>query len=287
MKTLASGTVVNTAKANRILVLLFIINLFNYLDRFVLASVLEPVKADLKIVDDGDLGRLATAFLFGYFLSSPFFGYLGDRFPRKYLMVFGIVGWSVGACLTAFAQDYRFMLVCRVIVGLGEASFSAIGPAVISDTFPKEKRNSAMTFYLLAVPVGAALGYLLGGLISASSGWRSAFLWTGLPGFFLALLLLFFPMAKKGESDGFVHAAQASVFQDIKALAFNKQYLVAVSGFVFHTFATGAFSFWGPTFLTRVHHLTQKQATGFFGPMLIAVGIFATFAGGRIASAWQ
>ncbi|MEY4065030.1 MAG: hypothetical protein RIR26_1238 [Pseudomonadota bacterium] len=272
---------------NYILALLFLINLVNYLDRFVLSSVLEPVKQELKIADDGDMGRLATAFLLGYFLSSPIFGYLGDRIPRKYLMVGGIVAWSIGTFLTGYARNYSDMIIYRVVVGLGEASFSAIGPAVISDSYSRESRNSAMTVYQVAVPVGAALGYLLGGVLSSTHGWRTAFLWTGLPGLLLASILLFLPLPRRGASDAGIHNSQGASLTDIKGLAFNRQYVLAVSGFVFFTFAMGAFSFWGPTFLTRVHHLTGRQASLFFAPALVIVGILSTVIGGWLATSWQ
>ncbi|NBW81109.1 MFS transporter [bacterium] len=275
--------------AKRILVVLSLINLFNYLDRYVLSAVLEPIKTELQITDDGDMGRLATAFMLGYFLTSPIFGYLGDRLPRKYLMALGVIGWSLGTCLTGYAQAFAFMVFCRVLVGLGEASFGAIGPAVISDAYSKEKRNGAMTIFYLAVPLGAAFGFVLGGMIAAKMGWRHAFYWTGLPGFLLAALLLIVPEPKRGQSDA-ADAAEGSKkvsLADIKSFAYNKQYLLAVAGYVFYTFAMGAFSFWGPTFLTRVHHLDTEKASGFFGPTLVVGGVFGTLLGGRLATAWQ
>lgn len=287
MKTSDSVSTENRSRAKYVLALLFSINLFNYLDRFVLSAVLEPVKRELNIADDGDMGRMATAFLLGYFLSSPLFGYLGDRVPRKYLLVGGIVAWSIGTFFTGYAQNYFDMILFRVIVGIGESSFSAIGPAVISDAYSKEERNGAMTVYQVAVPVGAALGYLLGGVLAAAHGWRTAFILTGLPGLLLATLLLFYPLPKRGASDVGSENLQGASLADIKKLASNKQFVLAVSGFVFFTFAMGAFSFWGPTFLTRVHHLTVSQASLFFAPALVVVGITSTLLGGRLATSWQ
>ena len=188
-------------QANRLLILFTVINLFNFLDRYVLSAVLEPIKADLGIKSDGDMGRLATAFMLGYFLTSPIFGYLGDKLSRRKLMALGIVGWSYGTCLTGLAQGFAFMLFCRIMVGLGEASFGSIAPAVISDAYPTERRNKALTFFSLAIPVGAAMGFALGGLIAAQWGWRNAFFITGLPGFLLAVLLFFIPEPARGLND--------------------------------------------------------------------------------------
>ena len=272
--------------ARSILIVLTIINLFNYIDRYVLSAVLEPLKEELNITDDGDLGRLATAFMLGYFLTSPIFGYLGDKFSRKKLMVIGIIGWSLGTCLTGIAQAFSFMIFCRVLVGLGEASFGAIGPAVISDAFDKSRRNNAMTIFYLAVPLGAAIGFTLGGLIASSWGWREAFIFAGLPGFLLALILLFVPEPTRGQSDGIVESKKLDR-ETFKALFKNQEYLLAVGGYIFYTFSMGAFSFWGPAFLSRVHELNVKESSMFFGPALVVTGILGTVIGGFMANKWQ
>ena len=276
-----------TKGAKRLLIVLTFINLFNYLDRYVLSAVIEPIKEDLHIHNDGDMGRLATSFMLGYFLTSPIFGYLGDRFSRKKLIAIGVVGWSLGTCLTGFAQAFSFMIFCRVLVGLGEASFGAIGPAVISDAFSPKRRNNAMTFFYLAVPIGAALGFTLGGLIAASWGWREAFYITGLPGFVLAALLFFVKEPKRGESDDEEIKTKKATFKDIVGLASNRQYLLAVAGYVAYTFSMGALSFWGPAFLSRVHNMSVEQSSLFFGPTLILGGIIGTLIGGSLATRWR
>src|SRR5437879_8740978 len=165
------------------------LNLLNYLDRSVLNAVRTPLATDFGI-GYGDSGRTVTAFMIGYFVTSPFFGYLGDRLSRKWLIAFGIFVWSVGTVLTGFAAGFFTLLCYRVLVGLGEASYATISPSLISDAFTSTKRNNALTIFYVAIPVGAALGYILGGEISANWGWRYAFIWAGLPGLLLALVLL-------------------------------------------------------------------------------------------------
>ena len=273
--------------ARKILIVLTIINLFNYIDRYVLSAVLEPIKKDLGITNDADMGRLATAFMLGYFITSPIFGYLGDRISRKKLMAIGIIGWSLGTCLTGVAQIYSFMIFCRVMVGLGEASFGAIGPAVISDAFSGKKRNQAITIFSVAVPIGAALGFALGGLIGASLGWRAAFFITGLPGFLLAFLLFTIPEPTRGQSDGGNKTLDKINFKKIGSLFRNKEYLLATIGYVFYTFAMGAFSFWGPAFLARVHGMKVNDATMFLGPTLVIGGLLGTLIGGYLANKWR
>src|SRR6185503_10186767 len=176
------------------------LNLLNYLDRFVLNAVRTPLAADFQI-GYGDSGRTVTAFMFGYFLTSPFFGYLGDRVSRKWLIAFGIFVWSVGTVLTGFAASFMTLLWYRVLVGFGEASYATISPSLISDAFAATKRNNALTIFYAALPVGAALGYLVGGEISAIWGWRHAFIWAGIPGVLLALVLLPFKDPERGQAD--------------------------------------------------------------------------------------
>lgn len=273
--------------ANKLLIVLALINLFNFLDRYVLSALLEPIKEELHIKNDGDMGRLATAFMLGYFVTSPIFGYLGDRLSRRKLMAIGIIGWSLGTCLTGIAQGFSFMIFCRVMVGLGEASFGAIGPAVISDAFDKKQRNKAITFYSLAVPLGAALGFALGGIIGAHLGWRNAFFITGIPGFLLAGLLYFVPEPTRGQSDGDETENQKISLKSIFTLFSNREYLFANLGYICYTFAMGAFSFWGPAFLSRVHGLNIDDASLFLGPTLVVGGILGTIIGGYFANKWR
>jgi predicted MFS family arabinose efflux permease len=281
----------NTGKtipgANKMLLVLTLINLFNFLDRYVLSAVLEPIKAELHIKNDGDMGRMATAFMLGYFLTSPIFGYLGDRLSRKKLMAIGVIGWSLGTCLTGIAQGFSFMIFCRVMVGLGEASFGAIGPAVISDAFEAKKRNKAITIFSLAVPLGAALGFALGGLIAAQLGWRNAFFITGIPGFLLAALLFFVPEPERGQSEEGPVSTEKITVKRLWSLFSNREYLFVNLGYIFYTFAMGAFSFWGPAFLNRVHGLDVADASLFLGPTLVVGGILGTLIGGYFANKWR
>jgi len=273
--------------AKRLLILLTVINLFNFLDRYVLSAVLEPIKADLGIKSDADMGRLATTFMLGYFLTSPIFGYLGDKLSRRKLMAIGIIGWSLGTCLTGVAQGFSFIIFCRIMVGLGEASFGAIAPAVISDAYPSERRNKAITFFSLAIPIGAAFGFALGGVIAAQLGWRSAFFITGIPGFLLAALLFFVPEPARGLNDSSNEQKDKISLKGIAALAKNKEYLYVNLGYIFYTFAMGAFSFWGPTFLHRVHGMDEANASLFLGPSLVVGGIVGTLIGGALANRWR
>jgi len=198
-----------------ILFILTGLNLFNYLDRYVLSAVLTPLQKDLGI-NDGQAGRLVTAFMIGYFVTSPVFGWLGDRWSRKWLIAAGIFVWSVGTVLTGFAATFAWMVGFRVLVGLGEASYATISPSLISDSYGHAKRNNALTIFYTGIPVGAALGTIIGGFIAAKWGWRHAFIWAGVPGLLLALVMLPFAELKRGHAEGkTVEAAKRPSVHDI------------------------------------------------------------------------
>jgi MFS family permease len=180
------------------------------------------------------------------------------------------------------------MIAFRVLVGLGEASYATISPSLISDNYGPAKRNNALTIFYVAIPVGAALGTILGGLIAAKWGWRHAFIWVGAPGLLLALVLLPFAERKRGEAEGqAAAAAKKPSFRDLARLFWLPEYLLVVLGYTAYTFALGAFGYWGPTFLHRVHGVAVAQAGEFFGAVLVVAGLVGTLIGGFAATAWQ
>jgi MFS family permease len=270
-----------------ILFILTGLNLLNYLDRYVLSAVLTPLQKDLGI-NDGQAGRLMTAFMIGYFVTSPVFGWLGDRCSRKWLIAAGIFVWSVGTVLTGFATTFAVMIAFRVLVGLGEASYATISPSLISDNYGPAKRNNALTIFYVAIPVGAALGTIIGGLIAAQWGWRHAFIWVGAPGLLLALVLLPFAELKRGQAEGMtLEASRKPYVGDIVNLFRIPDYLLVVLGYTAYTFALGAFGYWGPTFLHRAHGVAVAQAGEFFGAVLVVAGLVGTMIGGFAATAWH
>lgn len=265
------------------------LNLFNYLDRFVVSAVLPSLQADLSI-SDGEAGRTVTAFMIGYFITAPFFGYFGDRLSRKWLIAAGIAVWSLGTVLTGFAATLGALLSYRVFVGLGEASYATISPSLISDTFAPAKRNNALTIFYVAIPVGAALGNILGGEIAAHYSWREAFIWAGAPGLVLALLLLPFAEPRRGGADALADAvaiAEKPSVGDVFKILRIREYVLLVLGYTAYTFALGAFALWGPSFLHRVHEVPEKTAATFFGGVLVVAGLLGTLLGGFAATGFQ
>lgn len=264
------------------------LNLLNYLDRNVLPAVLANLQADLHL-NDSQVGRINTMFMVGYFFTSPIFGYLGDRFARKWLIAFGILFWSIGTTMTGFAVGLGALLAYRVLVGLGEASYATLAPAWLSDLFPPARRNNALTIFYVAIPVGSALGYLAGAAsLHYSGSWRAAFWWAGAPGLVLAAALLFLREPARGEADP-AEAAPPSkpTVRDVARLFLITDFVLVLLGYTAYTFALGAFAFWAPTFLSRTHGIPLETASLFFGGSLVVTGLVGTLLGGFAATAWQ
>jgi MFS family permease len=269
-----------------LLLILTGLNLFNYLDRFVLPAVLTRVRGDLGLNGD-QAGTLATAFMIGYFVTSPFFGYLGDRWPRKWLIAAGILVWSAGTLMTGRSHSYAEMLGWRALVGVGEASYATISPSLISDVFPAGRRNNALTIFYVAIPLGAALGNILGGWVAAHWTWRDAFYWAGAPGLLLALVLLPFAEARRGQADAGTAAPATPRARDVLKLFTIPSYVLVVLGYTAYTFAQGGFAHWAPAYLQEVHGVPVDSAGLFFGATLAVSGLVATLVGGLAATAWQ
>lgn len=270
------------------LVVLTGLNLLDYLDRQILAAVATPLGAELNLTDH-QLSLLPTAFMWGYFLTSPIFGYLGDRLPRRWLVAAGVFVWSFGTLMTGHVSAFWALVIFRILVGFGEASFGTISPGWIADLFSPGKRNNAISIFYLAIPIGSALGYILGGMLAARYGWRAAFLWAGYPGLLLAGLLFLLREPRRGaseESDAAAPAEHPGVKAYLLLLKFPR-YLLVIAGYTAQTFAMGGFAFWAPNFLQRIHRMDLEAANLFFGTSLVVTGLTATLAGGFAATAWQ
>jgi MFS family permease len=275
---------VSQRSAKYALAVLTFINLFNYIDRWVLSAVVEPLRHDLHL-SDTQLGFLNTGFILVYTLTSPIFGRLGDRKARPPLIAIGVAIWSLATGLAGFARGFWSLFIARATVGVGEAAYGTIAPALLADQFPLEKRGRVFAFFFAAIPVGSAAGYVLGGLADQHFGWRAAFWIAGFPGILLALLVLAVKDPPRGQNDD-AHTPRASGtgFADAyRDLFRNRPYILAVLGYAMYTFALGGLGFWMPAFLERVRLMPRSEATVTFGGIVIVTGFFGTFLGGWLS----
>jgi glycerophosphoryl diester phosphodiesterase/predicted MFS family arabinose efflux permease len=267
------------------LLLLAFINLFNYLDRYILVALAPAIKRDLGL-SDLQVGLLATAFMGSYLLISPVFGWLGDTKPRYRLMATGVALWSVATALTGRAAAFGSMMLARFGVGVGEAAYGSISPAVISDLFPVTQRGRAFSVFFVAIPVGSALGYLLAGLLEKSVGWRHAFLIAGLPGVLLALALLFAREPRRGAFDEDGCEESRSLGGVLSSLFRNSNYVLTVLGYCAYTFVLGGVAVWIPHYVERYLGMPAADGNMAFGAVTVITGILATFIGGAWADRW-
>jgi multidrug resistance protein len=182
------------------LILLTALNLLNYIDRSVLFAVQPLVQAEFHLTN-AQVAYLTSAFLLFYMVAAPFTGPLADRYSRKVIIAIGAFFWSGLTLLTAVTHSYEALLVRHTLVGIGEASFVTIAPTFVADLFPEEKRGRILGVFYLAIPVGTALGYVLGGNLGARFGWRFPFYIAAVPGFLLALLMSFIPDPPRCQFD--------------------------------------------------------------------------------------
>jgi MFS transporter, Spinster family, sphingosine-1-phosphate transporter len=258
-----------------------LLNFVNYIDRFILAAVLPRIKTDFDL-NDFQLGLLANAFLVAYFITSPAFGRLGDRTSRPRLIGAGVAFWSLATAAAGLTRSFMQLVAARAGVGVGEAAYATISPALLADCFPVARRGRAFSFFYVAIPVGAAVGYLLGGVLERAFGWRAAFYAVGLPGLALAMLALTIPDPPRGASDGGNERGFETLGATLGRLSRNLPYVGTVLGYAAYTFALGGLAVWMPTYLERVRGLDLARADILVGGVTAVAGLGGTFVGGYI-----
>jgi MFS transporter, Spinster family, sphingosine-1-phosphate transporter len=269
-----------------ILTALTALNALNYLDRYVGAATLPLMLRSLAISDAAG-GLLQSAFIVTYALVCPFVGWAGDRSPRMRLAAAGVLVWSVATVVSGLAPTYAVLLLARAVVGVGEASYAVITPSVLSDCYPPERRARMLGIFYAAIPVGSALGYVVGGLVGDALGWRAAFLVAGAPGIALAFVLLLLVEPPRGARD-LTRAAAAtplSLGASLRALLARRSWVSNTVAQVIYTFAMGGLATWMPTYFVRERGIPLATAATTFGAILVAAGFLGTLLGGRLSDA--
>jgi len=283
-------------KAVTVVVLVYV-NLINYMDRSTVAGMLERIKQDknFNITQDKYLGLLQTAFVVCYMLFAPVFGYLGDRHSRKWLLAIGISFWSLSTLIGSFMHSFWMFLMFRALVGVGEASYSVVAPAIISDLFAKDQRSSVLALFYFAIPVGTGLGYIVGSEVAgATDDWRWGLRVTPIMGA-LAVFMIVFLMVdpERGAADG-SKLKPTSPISDLKSLVRNKSYVFATIAFTCVCYVAGALMWWGPNFAfvgakaacgnkANCGNITLANVSFKFGIVMTLSGLLGVPAGSYIA----
>lgn len=260
---------------------LTLINLFNYIDRQLLYAVFPAIKADLDL-SDTQLGAIASAFMVVYLLASPLFGWWGDRLPRMKIVALSTTLWSAATTFTGGAANLGQLFFARALVGVGEAGYGPVSPSLVADYFPKEKRGSRLAIFYLAIPAGSAAGYILGGMLEATFGWRAAFLIVGIPGIVLGTIAWSRSEPQRGQSEDLVGAERPPLGETFRILLGTRSYVLNTLAMAAMTFAVGGLATWFPSFLVRERGLDLAYANMMFGTITLAAGVLGTVVGGAL-----
>ncbi|PYX57209.1 MAG: MFS transporter [Acidobacteria bacterium] len=258
------------------LLILTALNLLNYIDRSVLFAVQPLVQSEFHL-NDAQIGRVTTLFFVFYTVAAPLMGPLADRYSRRMVIVLGAFAWSGVTLLTAVTHSYLALLIRHALVGVGEASFVTVSPTFVVDLFPEQRRGRVLGVFYLAIPVGTALRYLIGGYFGTRFGWRAPFYIAGAPGFLLAFIMMFIPEPKRGQFDSLRDTPERAT---VLGLVRNPAFWTATLGMAAMTFSLGGLQVWMPTFLSRVRGYSLDSANKIFGAIIAFDGIIASLAGG-------
>lgn len=264
--------------------LLLGINLLNYIDRYVLAAV-EPHIHKEFFHDANDphtlalMGSLGSAFFFSYMLAAPLCGWLADRMSRWLLVGAGVLLWSIATGTTGWAPTFAILFASRLLVGIGEAGYGPAAPTIISDLYPVSRRGSVLAWFYVAIPVGSALGYVIGGAVDKHMGWRWAFYVAAIPGLALGVASLLMKEPPRGAADAGRNVGPPRL-ADYLRLAKIPSYLLNTLAMAAMTFAIGGISFWMPAYLSSARGVPLDRSNTIFGGIVVVAGLAATLAGG-------
>lgn len=308
-----SSTTVSRYSFYALSVLTFV-NFLNYIDRQALPAVAPAMQRELGLTDT-ELGAMEAALLLSFTVLAPLFGRLGDRYSRTKLMATAAVVWSIATGLIAWVDRWPmlppsmqlhvpfFGLIAlssvalglcsvRALVGVGESSYSTITPTLIADYFPLQRRATALGVFQAAIPMGFALGYVLGAVLAHYFGWRVAFMLVGLPGLVVSIFVWKLREPRRGEHDvasdyagakGGDTASKQSWWQTTKQIFMTRDWLLSTAGYTALTFVLGAFATWATLMLARDKHMSETAAAVTLGVVSLVAGAAGTFGGGWVA----
>jgi len=271
--------------ARSALFLLLAINLFNYIDRQVLAALEPDIRASFFAAGDVNAmtktGLLGDAFFVTYMISAPILGLLADRFSRWIIVGSAVILWSLASGASGLAATFAILFATRICVGIGEGGYGPAAPTILADLFPIETRGRMMAIFYAAIPVGSALGYVIGGLVGAHFGWRWAFYLVTPPGLLLGLLCFWQRDPRLARHHLEQESPRRSI-RDYLRLFRTRSYLINCVAQTLMTFVTGGLGFWAAAYL-RYRNQSPDVGMTIFGLITVVAGLVSTLLGGVIA----
>ncbi|ASS76267.1 hypothetical protein CIG75_15830 [Tumebacillus algifaecis] len=266
----------------RLLVLFLAINVINYVDRQVLSGVF-PLLKEHFLLSDTALGLLGSAFMITYSLTSVPFGAWSDRWKPHKVAAIGVAIWSIATVSTALAWSFATLFVFRALVGIGEAAYVSTAGTILSNAYPERKRSATLGIFNLGMPIGGALGVVLGGWLGVNFGWQWAFFIVGVPGLILAYMAWRLPLQQQPTAKDRQKFRLSELLQLLK----NKPYLYTCLGYAGISFAFGAIVLFVPTFFERSFGYSLEKATLLSGGLQVGAGLLGAPIGGLVADFWQ
>jgi len=268
----------------RLFGLLCLLNLLNYIDRQAVTGLLEPIRKDLGATD-AQMGLVGSAFLLTYTFLPPLFGWLGDRMSRTRLLASSAAVWCIATASSGLIRSVGQLAVTRGFVGIGEASYMANSPGLISDLYPAARRGRMLSIFYAAAPIGAAIGVSLAGFIAGHFGWRTACLVVGIPGLLAALALFRATDPPRGAMDSGPALPPPPLGVTLRLLFGNAGYRILLLAFAGHIFVQNAVEYWLPTILQRDKGIPIAEANAAYGGMVFIAGIAGPLLG-AMAGEW-
>lgn len=267
------------------LALLFLINMANYIDRYLVIALAKPIKEEFDLTYQ-QVGWLTSAFVIVYMAASPVCGWLSDRVQRRFVISGAVALWSVATAFASRAWSYPILLGTRGAVGIGESGYNAAGQALLTDNFPLERRNRVMAVFSLAIPVGAATGFVLAGVLGSRFGWRGACLIAGAPGVLLAFASLALPSAKTAPKAAHPQGGFGELLSQYLRFLRDPVYTWNAIGYAMQSFALGGLAAMAPMFLEVSHRFSRDDADFASGGLVAGAGLLGTALGALIADSF-
>ncbi|HPV48884.1 MAG TPA: MFS transporter [Smithellaceae bacterium] len=272
--------------ARIILIVCTLLYMVNYMDRQVLSVVLEPMKADLGLTD-AQAGMLQTIFFLSMAVLAFPISFSIDRWSRRKSVAVMAIIWSAATYLTGLGKSFLGVLFPRIFVGVGEAGFSAGGTAWVTAAYPPESRGKALGVFNVAIPIGAALGVVLGGYLSANfGGWRTPFFVFAIPGVVLGIIAFFLPDYRTMKGENTKGASKRSVVADTLELWRIPSLKWVFVGYGLRNIMSFSILVWSPALLMRTMKISESKAGAILGVMGL-VAILGALIGGVLADAWK
>jgi MFS family permease len=268
------------AYARYVLGLLFVVFVFNFIDRQILAILLEPIKAELGVSDTAMGFLTGIAFALFYTVAGIPIARVADRGPRRTVIALGLAAWSAMTALSGTVRSFGELALARIGVGIGEAACSPPAHSLLADYFPPERRATALAVYSMGIHVGVLGGFVIGGWMSQHFGWRQAFMVVGLPGLVLAVVVR---LTVREPPRLHVAASPLSSAAAIRTLWAMRTFRHMALAAGLHSFAGYGIAAWAPAFLSRVHHLAPAEIGLWLGLITGVGGALGAVSGGMLA----